>query len=43
MEVNNYEEDEILNEEIKDYPKEFVMRKNIKKGVKNILEDKSIT
>ena len=43
LEVNNDEEDEILNEEFKDYPKVIVMSKNIKKGVKKILEDKSIT
>jgi hypothetical protein len=43
LEVNNDEEDEILNEEFKDFPKVIVMNKNIKKGIKKILEDKSIT
>jgi hypothetical protein len=43
LEVNNDEDDEILNEEFKDYPKVIVMSKNIKNGVKKILEDKSIT
>ena len=42
LEVNIYEEDEIHNEEIKDYPKVFIMSKNIKKGVKKILGDKNI-
>ena len=43
LEVNNDEEDEILNEEFKDFPKVIVMNKNIKKGIKKILEDKTIT
>ena len=43
LEVNLDEEDEILNEEFKDYPKVIVMNKTIKKGIKKILEDKSIT
>ena len=43
LEVNNDEEDEILNEEFKDFPKVIVMNKNIKKGIKKILEDKSIS
>ena len=43
LEVNNDEEDEKLNGIFKDYPKVIVMNKNIKKGVKQILEDKSIT
>ena len=43
LEVNNDEEDEILNEEFKDYPKVIVMNKNIKKGIKQILQDKNIT
>lgn len=43
LEVNNDEEDEKLNEIFKDYPKVIVMNKNIKKGVKTILEDKSIS
>ena len=43
LEVNNDEEDEIYNEEFKDFPKVIVMNKNIKKGIKKILEDKSIT
>ena len=42
LEVNNDEEDEKLNEEFKNYPKIIVMPKNIKKGVKTIMEDKSI-
>lgn len=43
VEVNDDIEDEILNTEFKDYPKIIVMNKDIKKGVKQILEDKSIT
>ena len=43
VEVNTDIEDEILNDEFKDYPKIIVMDKNIKKGVKEILEDKSIS
>jgi hypothetical protein len=43
LEVNNDQEDELLNEEFKDYPKVMVMNKILKKGVKKILEDKSIT
>ena len=43
LEVNKDEEDEELNEEFKNYPKIIVMNKNIKKGVKKILEDKTIT
>ena len=43
LEINNDKEDEKLNEEFKDYPKVMVMDKCIKKGVKQILEDKSIT
>ena len=42
VEVNEDKEDDLLNEEFKDYPKIIVMDKNIKKGVKKILEDKSI-
>ena len=33
---------ELLNEEFQDYPKIIVMDKNIKKGVKEILEDETI-
>ena len=43
LEVNNDEEDEKLNQEFNSYPKIMVMNKDIKKGVKKILEDKSIT
>ena len=43
VEVNDDIEDELLNEEFQDYPKIIVMDKNIKKGVKEILEDKTIT
>ena len=43
LEVNKDEEDEVLNEEFKNYPKLIVMNKKIKKGVKKILEDKTIT
>lgn len=43
VEVNDDVEDELLNEEFQEYPKIIVMDKNIKKGVKQILEDKSIT
>ena len=43
LEVNKDEEDEVLNEEFKNYPKLIVMNKKIKKGVKQILEDKTIT
>ena len=43
VEVNDDMEDELLNQEFKDYPKIIVMNKNIKKGVKQILEDESIT
>ena len=43
LEVNKDEEDEKLNEYFKNYPKVIVMNKSIKKGVKAILEDKSIT
>jgi hypothetical protein len=43
LEVNKDEEDDILNEEFKNYPKLIVMNKKIKKGVKKILEDKTIT
>ena len=43
VEVNTDIEDEILNDEFKDYPKIIVMDKNIKKGVKEILRDKSIS
>jgi hypothetical protein len=43
LEVNKDEEDEVLNEEFKNYPKLIVMNKKIKKGVKQILQDKSIT
>ena len=43
LEVNNDEEDEKLNEEFIKYPKITVMDKNIKKGVKKILEDETIT
>ena len=43
VEVNDDIEDELLNEEFKDYPKIIVMNKDIKKGVKQILEDESIT
>ena len=43
LEVNKDEEDEILNKEFKDYPKVIVMNKDIKKGIKRILEDKTIT
>ena len=43
VEVNNDIEDELLNDEFKDYPKIIVMDKKIKKGVKEILEDKNIT
>jgi hypothetical protein len=43
LEVNKDEEDEVLNEEFKNYPKLIVMNKIIKKGVKKILEDKTIT
>ena len=43
LEVNNDEEDEILNKEFKDYPKVIVMNKDIKKWIKKILEDKTIT
>ena len=43
VEVNTDIEDEILNDEFKDYPKIIVMDKNIKKGVKEILKDKSIS
>ena len=43
LEVNEDEEDEVLNEEFKNYPKLIVMNKKIKKGVKKILEDKTIT
>ena len=42
VEVNEDKEDDLLNEEFKDYPKIIVMDKNIKKGVKKILEDKTI-
>lgn len=43
LEVNKDEEDEVLNDEFKNYPKLIVMNKKIKKGVKKILEDKTIT
>jgi len=43
LEVNQDEEDEVLNEEFKNYPKLIVMNKKIKKGVKKIMEDKTIT
>ena len=43
VEVNEDIEDDVLNEEFKDYPKIIVMNKKIKKGVKQILQDKSIT
>ena len=43
VEVNEDKEDDLLNEEFKDYPKIIVMNKDIKKGVKQILEDESIT
>lgn len=43
LEVNKDDEDEILNQEFKNYPKVIVMNKDIKKGVKKILEDKTIT
>ena len=43
VEVNDDIEDELLNEEFKDYPKIIVMNKDIKKGVKQILGDESIT
>ena len=42
VEVNDDIEDELLNEEFQDYPKIIVMDKNIKKGVKEILEDETI-
>ena len=42
VEVNEDIEDDVLNEEFKDYPKIIVMNKKIKKGVKQILQDKSI-
>ena len=42
LEVNNDEEDEKLNEEFKNFPKIIVMPKNIKKGVKVIMKDKSV-
>ena len=43
VEVNEDIEDDVLNEEFKDYPKIIVMNKKIKKGVKQILQDKSIS
>jgi hypothetical protein len=43
VEVNDDIEDELLNEEFQEYPKIIVMNKTIKKGVKEILEDESIT
>ena len=43
VDVNEDIEDDVLNEEFKDYPKIIVMDKTIKKGVKEILEDKTIT
>lgn len=43
VEVNEDLEDDILNDEFKDHPKIIVMDKNIKKGIKQILEDKTIT
>ena len=43
VEVNDDIEDDLLNEEFKNYPKIIVMDKNIKKGIKKILEDKTIT
>ena len=43
LEVNRDDEDEELNEIFRQYPKIIVMNKNIKKGVKKILEDKTIT
>jgi len=42
VDVNDDIEDELLNEEFQDYPKIIVMDKNIKKGVKEILEDETI-
>lgn len=38
LEVNNDKEDEDLNSEFKNFPKLIVMPKNIKKGVKKILD-----
>ena len=43
VEVNDDIEDDLLNEEFKNYPKIIVMDKSIKKGIKKILEDKTIT
>ena len=39
VEINNDKEDEELNKYFKEYPKIIIESKNIKKGIKKILED----